>query len=112
VGPREDYGRLLRSPVAKPADATPSWIVHCFVVGRSHRGRGVAQRLLEEAVAFAADRGAAAVEGCPIDSPQDRIDTGSAWHGLASMFTRAGFVEIARRSPTRPLMRKVLAAGQ
>jgi GNAT superfamily N-acetyltransferase len=111
VGPREDYGRLQRSPVAKPVDDTPAWIVHCFVVGRRHRGRGVAQRLLEAAVAYAAAQGAATVEGCPVDPPQDRVDAGSAWHGLASMFEKAGFVEIARRSETRPLMREVLDTG-
>lgn len=31
------------------------------------------------------------------------------WMGLASMFTKAGFAEIARRSEGRPVMRKVLA---
>ncbi len=110
VGPREAYGRLQRSPVTRPVDDTPVWTINCFVVGRRHRGRGVAQRLLEAAVEYAAGQGAQAVEGCPVDPATERIDSGSAWKGLASMFEEAGFVEIARRSETRPLMRKVLAA--
>jgi hypothetical protein len=32
-----------------------------------------------------------------------------AWTGFAQSFTRAGFVEIARRSPTRPIMRRAVA---
>jgi hypothetical protein len=31
-----------------------------------------------------------------------------AWHGLASSFRDSGFVEIARRSPTRPFVRREL----
>jgi hypothetical protein len=28
------------------------------------------------------------------------------WFGAKSMFDRAGFAEVARRKPTRPVMRK------
>jgi hypothetical protein len=28
-----------------------------------------------------------------------------AWNGLAAAFRKAGFREVARRSPTRPIMR-------
>jgi len=33
------------------------------------------------------------------------------WFGAKSMFDRAGFVEVARRKPTRPVMRKRLRAA-
>jgi len=112
VGPRQQYGRLQRSWVTKPVDDMPVWGINCFVVDRQHWGEGVAQRLLEEAVAYAAAQGAEAVEGCPVDPHEERIAGASGWPGLAAMFRRAGFVEIARRRETRPVMRKVLRAGR
>jgi hypothetical protein len=30
------------------------------------------------------------------------------WFGAKTMFDRAGFIEVARRRPTRPLMRRLL----
>jgi hypothetical protein len=66
------------------------------------------RRLLDGAVAFAARSGAAAVEACPIDVRR-RLVWGEGYVGVASVFREAGFEEVARRSPTRPLMRKTLA---
>jgi hypothetical protein len=61
--------------------------------------------LLEAAVRFAADRGADIVEGYPVE-PATRQADPFVWTGLASAFRRAGFREVARRSPTRPIMRR------
>jgi GNAT superfamily N-acetyltransferase len=108
VGPREVFSRLQRSRVTRPVDHTPVWAVTCFVIDRAHRNRGVATALLAAAVAHAAAAGAVAVEGYPVEPRGDEMPPIYAWMGLASMFTAAGFVEIARRSPTRPLMRKTL----
>ncbi len=108
LGPREVFTRLGRSPVTKPVDDTPVWSVTCFVIDRDHRGRGVATALLDAAVTYAADQGATAVEGYPVEPRSDEMPPIYAWMGLASMFRRAGFEEIARRSDTRPLMRKTL----
>ena len=107
LGPYGDFSRLARSPVAKPVDDTPVWAITCFVVRRGWRGKGVASALLDAAVDYASARGATTVEAYPLD-PDGKADNAAAWMGLASMFHEAGFTEIARRKPTRPVMRKAL----
>jgi GNAT superfamily N-acetyltransferase len=105
VAPREDYGTLERSRILKPVDDQPVWSVVCFFVERAHRGSGVSVELLKAAVAHAERHGAQIVEGYPVEPKQDRMPDAFAWFGLASAFERAGFEEVARRSPTRPIMR-------
>ncbi len=105
VGPRERYGRIQRSWVTKPVDDVPVWSVVCFVIAKGHRGTGVATGLLSAAVNHARAHGAAAVEGYAKDG--DTADE-FAWMGPMSLFAKAGFTEIARRSPTRPVMRLTL----
>jgi GNAT superfamily N-acetyltransferase len=108
LGPREEFGRVQRSRVTKPVDEVPVWSIVCFVIERKHRGTGVGTALLEAAVKYARDHGADAIEGYPVEPRRDRMPDIYAWMGLASMFEAAGFIEIARRSETRPLFRKVL----
>jgi GNAT superfamily N-acetyltransferase len=111
VAPRPSYTRLIRSPLLRdvPPDelADPAvWSVTCFVVRRGARRRGLAGPLLEGAVALARDAGATAVEGYPLD-PAARSSTSSAalYHGPLSVFRRAGFAEVARPAPDRPVVR-------
>jgi GNAT superfamily N-acetyltransferase len=107
VAPREAYPRVLNSPVVKPVDDAPGcWAVVCFYVERGERGGGVAAALLEAAVAFAAEHGAEAVEGYPKDTDGARRHANEMFVGSVSMFAEAGFTEIARRSPLRPIMRR------
>jgi GNAT superfamily N-acetyltransferase len=107
VAPREEYPRLARSRVLAPVDERPVWSVTCFFVAKEQRGRGLSVSLLEAAARFAADRGARIVEGYPIE-PGSRQPAAFVWTGLASAFTAAGFREAARRSPTRPIMRRAV----
>jgi GNAT superfamily N-acetyltransferase len=109
VEPREACPGLDRSRVAARVDAEPVWSVSCFFVARAFRGRGVSVALLEAAVAHAAAGGARIVEGYPVEPGAGRLADAFAWTGLASTFRRAGFREVARRSPTRPVMRRTLA---
>lgn len=102
VGPRERFGRIQRSWVTKPVDDVPVWSIACFVIARGHRNRGVATALLDAAVDYARAHGATTVEGYAKDG---RTADEFAWMGPVSVFARAGFTEIARRSPTRPVMR-------
>ncbi len=108
LGPREEFGRIQRSRVTGPVDDTPVWSIVCFVIDRKHRGSGVGTALLAAAVEYARTQGAVAVEGYPVEPRRDRMPDIYAWMGLASMFEAAGFSEIARRSDTRPLFRKML----
>jgi GNAT superfamily N-acetyltransferase len=107
VSERSNYPRLARSPVAKPIDDLPVWSVVCFVVPSAYRGRGVARALLRGALAHAEAHGAVALEGYPVDRP-GRGQAGMLWSGVRTMFEREGFVEVARRRPERPVMRRAL----
>ena len=107
LAPRAEYSRLARSPVTKPVDGTDVWSVTCFVVRKEHRGRGVASALLEGAEQRARALGAAVLVGYPVAPDGELVDT-DAWHGLESMFVNAGFTEVARRKPRRPVYRKTL----
>ena len=106
---REVYPRIESSRTLARVDDRPVWSVVCFFVARSHRRRGLTVRLLREAVRYARKRGAQILEGYPVEPASGKTADAFAWTGLAAAFRRAGFVEVARRSPTRPIMRHALA---
>jgi GNAT superfamily N-acetyltransferase len=109
IGPRATLPQMNRSRVAAPFDETEGvWAVNCFYVRTGYRGQNMMRALLDGAVAFARAGGAAAIEACPIETERKLI-WGEGYVGIASVFLAAGFKEVARRSPTRPLMRKRLA---
>lgn len=111
LGPREDYARLRRSPVMKPVDDRPVWSIVCFFVDRKARGRGLSERMLRAAVDYARSCGARLVEAYPVD--KDRPSHPDfMFFGAKSMYDRAGFREVARRTPTRPVVRKALRPGR
>ncbi len=108
LAPREVYPSLERSNILHRVDESPVWSVTCFYVARGCRRQGLAGQLLEAAVQFARQRGAKIVEGYPIDSGGEKKNSVSLFTGLASTFVEAGFVEVERRAPTRPIMRYFL----
>jgi len=105
VEPREAYPALARSRLLHPVDDEPVWAITCFFVHRAFRRRGLITCLLREAVAWAQAHGARIIEGYPIDPGEKRISAGNAWRGTADLFRAAGFTEVARRAPDRPIMR-------
>lgn len=109
LGPRDDYPKLRRSPVMKPVDDRPVWSIICFFVDRSVRGKGLAQRMLRAAVDHARSHGARLVEAYPVDT-EEQLDPDVMFFGAKSMYDRAGFREVARRKPTRPVVRRALRA--
>ncbi len=104
LGPREAYARLQRSSVMKPLDDTPVWSIICFVIPRHRRGQGIGKALLKAAIQFARAKKVKVLEGYPVDK-KGRVKDEYLWFGTPSMFTRAGFKEVARRKPERPIMR-------
>jgi hypothetical protein len=61
-------------------------------------------QLIFAALKAAKRAGAAALEAYPIDA--DVVNsTSNVFTGTASTFARAGFKEVARRAPARPIMR-------
>jgi GNAT superfamily N-acetyltransferase len=108
VGPRADYAKLARSPVMKPVDAQPVWSVVCFFTTLDVRGEGISEAMLAHAAAFARQNGARLLEAYPVDKAERGRDD-AMWFGAKAMYDRAGFEEVARRKPTRPVVRKRLS---
>jgi GNAT superfamily N-acetyltransferase len=109
VGPRADFVRLANSRVLRPVDDQPVWSVTCFFVAKPFRRQGVSVALLEAAARFAKKNGAKILEGYPTETKKRQADV-FVYTGLASAFRQAGFEEAARRSPTRPVFRRRIAA--
>jgi ribosomal protein S18 acetylase RimI-like enzyme len=104
LGPRAAFARLRRSPVMKPVDDQPVWSIVCFVIPSEYRRQGVASALLAGAVRYARKCGATLLEAYPVDKAEPARDE-SLWFGTKSMFDAAGFEEVARRKPQRPIVR-------
>jgi GNAT superfamily N-acetyltransferase len=76
-------------------------------VARPYRGLGLQHKLLAAAMDFARDSGARVLEAYPVDKPERSHDD-FMFFGSRSLYERAGFREVARRSPTRVVMRRAL----
>jgi len=105
VAPREDFPVLDRSHVLKRVDDQPVWSIVCFFMAKGYRHKGLSARMLKEAVEYATEIGAGIVEGYPITPKKDQAPDIYIFTGLESTFLKAGFVEVARRSESRPIMR-------
>ena len=113
VGPRAELPQW-NSPktVSRPLDPADVddpgiWSVSCFFMAAKQRGKGLSHRMLSEAIVFAGQNGARAVEACPIDRTKQSKSVG-LYVGSTRIFEAAGFSEVARRKDGRPLMRLVL----
>jgi len=110
VAPRAVYRRLERSTVAKPVDPAEDlsgvWSVTCFFIRRAARRTGVSRLLLDEAVRYAARRGARTVEGYPVDTGGERKPAPELYHGTLAVFRAAGFTVVEPRGVRRALVRK------
>ena len=114
LGPRASFDRLQHSKVLTPIDDKPVWSIVCFVVGRKHRGQGVARALLAAAVDYARDHGATLLEGYPAET-NGRLSAAAAYKGTVGMFEAAGFEVVERRqwnktTPVRPIVRRAVRA--
>jgi GNAT superfamily N-acetyltransferase len=107
ISPRKDIVRLEGSKVLAPIDDQPVWCVPCFFIRKDFRNQGLTSELLKVAAEFAKKHDAKIVEGYPYDVDKKQAPP-FVWTGLLSSFTKAGFTEVARRSKTRPIMRKEL----
>jgi ribosomal protein S18 acetylase RimI-like enzyme len=107
LGPREDFRKLEKSIVMKAVDDARVWSIICFVVPSQYRGQGVARALLESAIKYARKRRVKLLEAYPVDK-RGRASDDSLWFGTKSMYDAAGFVEVARRKPQRPVVRLAL----
>jgi GNAT superfamily N-acetyltransferase len=90
-GPREEYARLVASPVLQPVDDQPVTSVVCFVIAARARRQGVAKALLDAVINYAADHGIATLESYPIDWGDRRPSGASMWRGPVALYEGAGF---------------------
>ncbi|WP_243077276.1 GNAT family N-acetyltransferase [Microbacterium sp. SS28] len=110
VGPRTDQIRIGRTRIInettrEPLEDSSVWAVSCFVVRKEHRGNGLTAHLLAAAIDYARDNGARIIEAYPFDPKTGpRKSANDLYHGVLSTFESAGFVEIARPQPDRPIV--------
>ncbi|MGH6921358.1 MAG: GNAT family N-acetyltransferase [Geminicoccaceae bacterium] len=113
VGPRADVpqwngaGRLTAPTAEAPANDPRVWGISCFVTRAGCRRQGVATALLAAAIAWARQNRARTLDACPVDTAGNHPPV-ALYHGIARTFRAAGFREVARRRPDRPLMRLTL----
>ena len=92
-------------------DDPAAWWVTCFAVRGKHRGMGIGTTLLLAALEHARLYGASVLEGHPVDVSQlraARVSGSAVFTGTLAMFDAAGFHEIGRTFPSRPVMRSVI----
>jgi GNAT superfamily N-acetyltransferase len=102
VTPRDDVPALDRSWRLKRVDDLPVWALSCFYVRIGYRRQGVTKALIAEALKVAKRAKASALEAYPFDAAVSPSASGT---GYATTFARAGFRIVARRDPSRPIMR-------
>ena len=107
ITPRDSLSWLDRSWRLCRIDDVPVWSISCFYVRVGYRRRGVTSALIHAGVEAARKAKAPAVEAYPLDGDFSPSSTGT---GYASTFARAGFREVARHSPERPIMRYELSS--
>jgi len=108
LGPRSGFGSLARSRILKPVDDREVWSIVCLFVAKAARRKGVSIKIIDAACDYAALRGATCMEGYPVEPKKDDMPPVFAYTGIASAYLAAGFHEVARRSETRPIMRREL----
>jgi len=107
VEPRSAYEKLAYSRALKPVDDQPVWSVTCFFVAKKFRRQGITVELLKATLEHVRRQGGKIVEGYPVDT-QKNMPAPFVYTGTASAFEQAGFKEVARHTPTRPIFRFVI----
>ena len=105
VAPREQYGSLERSPVLKRLDNVAVWSLVCLFVRKDYRNKGMSEVLIRGAVAHVARQGGKIVEAYPTLPKKRRLPPVSSYMGVPAMFEQVGFVECARPSKSRAIVR-------
>jgi len=103
--PRDALPWLDRTWRLKRVDDVPVWSLSCLYVRKGYRKKGVTSFLISAALKVARRAKAPALEAYPFDADVSPSASGT---GFASTFARAGFKTVARRTPSRPIMRHPL----
>ena len=103
IAPRSTFARPNTSavPGAARAGDTSVWSLTCFFVTRRLRGSGLASRLLQAALDYARERGAASAEAYPVDPDSPSYGFG----GFRPMFQAVGARELGPLGRRRHVVR-------
>ncbi len=105
VGPRAAFSTLQRSRILKPVDDRSVWSIVCFFIKKRFRRQGLTAQLIRAALLYAGSHGAQIVEAYPVEPRTGIVPDVFAYTGFPGPFIKSGFIEVARRSETRPVMR-------
>ena len=109
VEPRPAFGGLLRNNripwLGRDEDKSDDsvWAVTCLFARAGFRRRGISRAMARAAVDFARDRGARAIEAYPLT--HSNVIAEELHVGTCSTYAAAGFIEVARPTPRRAVMR-------
>lgn len=110
IGPRADvpqWNNPMRATTPRPdalAQDETVWAISCFFFASEERGRGLSHAMLAAGIDHARRSGARILEAAPMDRAKRSKSIG-LYVGSTSVFEKAGFREVARQKPGRPLMR-------
>lgn len=113
IGPRADvpeFNNPRRASTPLPdarADDPGVWAISCFFTTAKVRGNGLSHQMVAAGIEHARAQGARVLEAAPIDHAKHSKSVG-LFVGSSAVFVRAGFFEVARQKPGRPLMRLAL----
>ncbi len=105
VAPRKQFASLNRSRVLKQIDDQPVWSIVCFFVSKAYQKQDLTIHLIRAAVDFVQKNKGRIVEAYPTVPRNKTLPPFSSYMGIPSMFEKAGFVECARPSVSKIIMR-------
>ena len=89
----------------KRLDDQPVWSIVCFYVARDHRGDDVFEKLIQGAIDHVQGQGGKIVEAYPTQPKGGQLPPVSSFMGIPYVFEKVGFVECARPSKSKVVMR-------
>lgn len=112
VNDRENYRYVTemfrkKGYPAKEPEGTKVKSIYCFLVAPEHRGKGIAQSLLNRVCQDAAKDGYTYIEAYPFGDDGFEYQ----YHGTARMYQRSGFTETADLNYVK-IMRKTLTGAE
>jgi GNAT superfamily N-acetyltransferase len=109
IAPREQYGSLNRSPVLKKIDDAQVWSLVCLFVAKEYRNQGITSSAIQSAIDYVRAQGGRIIEAYPTLPKDERLPPVSSFMGLPTMFEKEGFVEVARPSKRKVIMRYTIS---
>jgi len=86
-------------------DETPVWSIVCLFIAKAYRHKGVALSTIHAAIEYVRSQGGKILEAYPTIPEGKQLPPVSSFMGVPSLFQQAGFVECARPSQRKLIMR-------